>query len=195
VLSKPLKPFDYCSLGEETIWTKICDTICWPFRRSYRFCSKYSRRLKRCWDYAKFGWGNFDFDGEYLTDLITFKLKRIQRELEHGSSIQDEKYMQALRLAIRIGDKLDTYYYHWFLDRHDAKWGRPDMCLEDSEHEHKGEKLRVMHFERPNVVDDATREQEREEFIAAYEADDAMRLRDARWFFRLIEKYYPGWWD
>lgn len=195
VLSKPLRPFGRSRFDDETIWTKLWDGVCWVPSKVYYFCRKYAQRLKRSWAYAKFGWENYDFDGEYLTHLITFKLKRMQKALHNGCSVQDDKYMQALRLAIRLGDKLEHYMYHWFLDRHDAKWGAASLNFVDSDIPFNGKNLRSMELARSGVVDDETKAQERREFGVAYTADDAIKLRDARLFFRIIEKYYPGWWD
>ena len=195
VLSKPLRPFRRSRFDKETIWTRLWDGVCWLPSKVYYFCRKYSQRIKRSWAYAKFGWENYDFDGDYLTELMTFKLKRMQKALQNGWSIQNEEYMQALRLAIRLGERLKRYGYHWFMDRHNAKWGEPDMLFTDSDDEYNGEKLRKMEIQRAKVVDEETAEQERREFRIAYEADDNTKLRDARLFFRIVEKYYPGWWD
>lgn len=195
VLSKPLRPFRRSRFDKETIWTRLWDGVCWLPSKIYYFCRKYAQRIKRSWAYARFGWENYDFDGEYLTQLITFKLKRMQKALQNGWSIQDEKYTQALQLAIRLGEKLENDGYHWFMDQHNAKWGEPDMVFDESDSEYNGEKLSTMTVKRAHVIDADTEEQERQEFRAAYEADDKIKMRDARLFFRIIEKYYPGWWD
>jgi hypothetical protein len=191
--SKPLKPWPELP----TTWCgKAYEKMTYPLRRVRRFFSVYRERISRCWAYARFAWKNYDFDGEYLVQLMTFKLKRIQRSLQSGCSIQDKKYMQALRLAVRLGDKLKNYDYHWFMDCHNKKWGEPDVEFEDCDDETSNKAgLKRMEMRRVHVVDEATKEQERREFMVAYEADDAIQDRDSRLFFRLIEKYYPGWWD
>lgn len=191
--SKPLKKWPEPA---DTWYGKAYEKIKYPFQRVADFFATYRERFSRCWAYARFAWKNYDFDGAYLIHLMTFKLKRIQRSLQNGWTMQDEKYMQALRLAIRLGDKLENYEYYWFMNRHNKKWGEPDMQFEDCDDEASNKKgLKRMEMYRKNVVDAATKEQERQEFLAASDADEAIKDRDSRLFFRLIEKYYPGWWD
>lgn len=146
-----------------------------------------------------FGRENYDFDGAYLIALIVFKLKRIQRCLINDSVCSHEpKTLQALRIAIRLGDRLSGEHYDRAMNRHNKKWGEPETTFEPAGEfeggKFAGHGVSIMVTNRRNVTP-ATTEQERQEFMAAIDADEATQARDARWFFAVINQHYPMWWD
>lgn len=160
------------------------------YRVLYSFCSK----LRRSWAYAKFGWSNYDFDSAYALRLLSFKLKRLQQVLVSGHLEQDKQTRQSLRLAIRLLDKLAEDHYDYFIEQHNLKWYEtkyPELGFEDIDN---GSGCSRMVFPS-EALPEEKQAQEREEHIAAWNADEALKNRDRRWAFSIIEKYYAYWWD
>ncbi|NDD52330.1 hypothetical protein EBZ39_00360 [bacterium] len=150
--------------------------------------------LRRSWAYAKFGWCNYDFDAAYALALLSFKLKRVERVLkEDAHTVQEPKHMQALRLVIRLLDKLVEDDYRYFYETHNKKWfgcERPEIRFEQIE----GSDLSQMLSASDDLPADQ-QEQASEEARAAFDADDAIKARDKRWAFSILAKYYEYWWD
>ena len=171
-----------------------------PFRAVRNWQYRTRKQVQRMWAFAMFGRENYDFDGAYLIALIVFKLKRIQRCLVNDAMCDHEpKTLQALRIAIRLGDRLSDEHYDRAMNRHNKKWGEPETTFEPASSprfggQHAGLSGSIMVTNRQNVTP-ATTEQERQEFMAAIDADEATQTRDARWFFAIINQQYPMWWD
>jgi hypothetical protein len=170
-----------------------------PFRAARNWQYRTRKQLQRMWAFAMFGRENYDFDGAYLIALIVFKLKRIQRCLVNDSvCFHEPKTLQALRIAIRLGDRLSGEHYDRAMNYHNKKWGEPKTTFEPAGEfeggKFAGQSGSIMVTNRRNVTP-ATAEQERQEFMAAIDADEATQTRDARWFFAIINQHYPMWWD
>jgi len=157
----------------------------------------FFRQVRRAAAYAKFGWSNHDFDNSYLLAVLHFKLQRMYTYLKNETYAKQDKHsLQSLRLAARLAEKLRNDSYSHFLDQHDKKWGPLDMKLTPAEHvEGLPGGGSVCEFSRPNVTSKRKEAQERREFKKAVNLDYAMRARDARWLFSIMEKYYQHWWD
>lgn len=158
---------------------------------------RFFRQVSRAAAYAKFGWGNHDFDNSYLLDALHFKLQRMHTYLKVETYAKQDKHsLQSLRLAARLAEKLTNEDYNHFLDQHDKKWGPLDMKLIPAEHvEGLPGGGSVCEFSRPNVTSKRKEAQERREFKQAVKMDEQIRARDARWLFSIMEKYYQYWWD
>lgn len=178
---------------EPTLWARIKA----PFVDAYySYIRRPVRRLRHMLAFALFARNDYDFDSCYLINLIVFKLKRMQRALTvDAHCIHDDNTLKALRLAVRIGERLSADNYNYAHDAHDRKWGELHMELDplpgEQDDKHRGS---VARFWRDKTTPE-TKEQERTEFLAAYDADEKARERDARWFFKIIAKYYRNWWD
>lgn len=162
--------------------------------RVYSVVYGFVCQLRRSWAYAKFGWGNYDFDGSFALDLLSFKLKRLQRVLVSGHLEQDKTTLQSLRLAIRLLDKLSKDRYDYFIDRHNLKWYNtksPEFGFEDTADD--ADCCRMV-FPSEALPEDQ-QAQENDEHRAAWHNDEALKARDKRWAFSIIEKYYEHWWD
>ena len=159
---------------------------------------RFFRQARRAAAYAKFGWGNHDFDNSYLLAALHFKLQRMHKFMtsKDAYSVQEKHTLQSLRLATRLAKKLTTDDYSHFMYHHDKKWGPLDMKLTPAEHvEGLPGGGSVCEFSRPNVTSKRKEAQERREFRKAVKMDEQIRARDARWLFSIMEKYYQYWWD
>lgn len=177
---------------KETLPRKIWDWIeaTRVYGKIYNFCC----RLKRSCEYAKFGWHNYDFDAGYALQVLSFKLKRLQRVLTTGHLVQDKETLKSLQLTIRLLDKLIADDYRYFTGRHNLKWHgteHPDVDFEDVD---DGQGYSRMVFASDKLPAEQ-QPQEREERYAALVADEALKARDKRWAFSIIAKYYEYWWD
>lgn len=158
------------------------------------FYSKYSERISRSYAFAKIGWKNYDFDSVFIYELMSFKLKRIKRCLIEGYGVQEEVDIKALQEAIEICDRLFLQDYESKYHKlHDKKWGDlprfTAVKCEDSKHH------RVLFKDRPNVVDEITRELERIEFLAVYDKAEIDRRIDLDRLTVILKEHLPKWWD
>lgn len=178
---------------EPAWWKKLLR----PFEWLYEQCVwRVFKRTPHMWAYLKYASTDFDFDSVYLIRVNVFKLKRMLRAFTNNPHcIHEPKDLQALRLAIRLGERLSEVDYDYAARAHERKWGELNMDFEPLPEEEGGKHAgSVLKFWRKEVTPE-TEEQERQEFLAAVEADDKARERDARLFFGLLSKYYRNWWD
>lgn len=152
---------------------------------------KFFTKLKRVWDFAVIGWGNYDWDHGYLYELILFKLKRMDYALKNGVAIHEKPTLQSLRICIKLLEKINKPdSYHYFTDLHDAKWGVAVMT--------PGRKTKhgtIITFERAKVITEEDKEIETREFLEAYRKDEEQETRDIKLLFDIMAKYSRAWWD
>lgn len=158
----------------------------------YKITGLYSH-IKKLYEWNKHVFINdYDFDGHSLFNIIVFKLKRIEKELINGHAVHEPKELQAIRVIIKLGQRLvDDEYNNRILDRHDAKWGQSEYWLTpdvDSEYF-------SFHSQRPKAVFEKQKLQERKEYIDALHKCDSIKLRDKRLFFSLLNKHLDNFWD
>lgn len=153
-----------------------------------------SERLRRSWAYARFGWSNYDFDAGYALALLSFKLKRVQDTLINRSgTVQDPKELQALRLVIRLLDRLVEDNYSYFYERHNQKWyGKPHPEIEFEKIEGFAGSRMISGFDR---LPPDQQELAGDEIRVAFATDDAIKSRDKRWAFSILSQHYESWWD
>ena len=192
IISKPVKmPLD--RPRRSRLWRAIAAPLDWLEGKLYR----YKKSTRRAIAYARFGWGNYDFDGIYLVGVVLFKLERMLEQLDGADAFchHDEQSLKSLRLAIRLGKRLQEHDYNYANTRHSRKWGELEVEFIPLDPEkHNGFKGSEMRTHRANITPE-TEEQEREEFMAATNEDDATKTRDGRWFFSIIAENYQAWWD
>jgi hypothetical protein len=156
------------------------------FKRPYR-------RAKKLYEWHKNVFSNdFDFDAHSIYAILEYKLKRIYPVLETGHAYQEDKDMQALRIAIKLAGRLKEDNYdmaEW--DRHAKKWGELKTWFTPIE----GSTNSMWNSSRPNVKTPEDEEQERTEMRAGYERGAAAKLRDQRNLFAILTKYMAVWWD
>lgn len=160
-------------------------------------------KLKRALDYFVFGWNNRDFDNFYVDQLVLFKLKRLEYNfVNFGHHSEDcENYppkMKSLRLAIKL---LKLYCNEdknrMFMDAHDKKWGEADWQsekVEGSEDKPGGPYYRML-VNRVGAVTEEQKEQERKEFVDAYDKDERRHERLRATAYKIMIKYGHYWWD
>lgn len=158
------------------------------------FISKYSDRISRSYAFAKLGWKNYDFDSQYLFEVMSFKLKRIREGLKNGCAIQENEDMSALQEAIDICERLfEKDYNSKYHELHNKKWGEmPPYTTELSEN---SEYRRLVFHDRTNVKTEADRELERTEFLHAFDLGELDRRKDLDRLNYLFKEYLPKWWD
>lgn len=167
------------------------------FRVSIRHrIRKFFRAVKRSWDYAVFGWSNYDWDYGFLLALLRFKLSRMDSYFnsKFADNTLDHTARQSLRLAARLAKKLENDSYSFFIDRHNVKWygtSAPSFGFQDL---NDGTGCTRAVFPSESLSEEQQK-REGEEHRAAWHDDDAMRERDVRWLFSIIAKYYATWWD
>lgn len=100
------------------LWTKFC----WPFKTIWRKWCRFYKKLSRSCKWAKRMWNNPDWDYEYMIEMMVYKLKDIQYQLDvvdsdfvdlrhQPKTIGDENgetvdHLESLDKAIELGEKL-----------------------------------------------------------------------------------------
>jgi hypothetical protein len=171
------------NLETNNTWKDRLTELFWPVVRIYR-------KLARSLAWAIFAWDNYDWDHAYLLEMIVFKMKRMQVAcFKEGHHIPEKLPQQSLRLCIKLGEKLVKDDYFYFSGLHNQKWGELEFITKTDE---TGRKYTGMGRSK---VPPGQEEQERAEAMEAYRKDDAVRTRDSRWFYSIMQKYQESWWD
>lgn len=204
--SKALKPYksrwsieaDYengdMSLSEKAVYL-FKKYLVWPITDNYRFCK---RRIKKCYDYAKFGYHSYDWDFHYVFQEMEFKLKRLRVALVNGHAIQEEEHMEALDQMIKAVRRLGRKTYeNKYLYHHDEKWGKIESMTTPNHDEDGKVRTHTWHSWRKNTknASDEVKEQEKKEFLECYQKGEVDRLKDIDLFADLLKKHSIYLWD
>lgn len=150
---------------------------------------RFWKNLCRALAYARFGWGNHDWDHTFFYSLLRFKLERMQKAFDNDWTVSKER-TKSIRVAAKLAKRLEQDHYQRAIDAHDRKWGELEMELE-MPNEHK---MRKAVFSRKNVTK-RTEKKERIEFMAAVNADQKTQDRDIKWLTDIINKHVQHWWS
>lgn len=148
--------------------------------------------LKKCTQYCRLLWNDYDWDGHYLYPIMELKLKRMLKSLKHGHLEQDPRHLKALEIAIAACQRLHKDDYWSPHDRHDKKWGKTKTWFTKSK---RDPKCSEWHSSRPKAKTKKQIEQERKEFLHACKMEEMLKTRDRKVLFGIIAKYIPFWWD
>lgn len=141
---------------------------------------------------------DYDFDAQFLYAIIEYKLKRVYPVLKNGFTVQDERDMKALRLAIKLAGRLNEDGYNAVeLNRHNKKWGeleiKTDRVASLGAH---GEPISYYcDMSRPGAKTPDDKEQERKEFLEAMNRSYAAMKRDETRLYGILSKYIRVWWE
>lgn len=155
--------------------------------------------LTKIFSYVSLVWrtGDYDFDACTIYPLLQLKLGRIYKAMEEGYAVQSKEEMQALRICIKLCDRLykDEYMNRWWR-KHEEKWGVIKINWKPYSYDKNGE---VSSHEcitsRPKANTKELRNQEREEFMAWGTLENKIREREKKWLFDTMNKYIRRWWD
>lgn len=168
-----------------------------PFKPTTRWGNVFRRHLHLI--KKLYGWyvnvlrHDHDFDAQSLYRIISYKLTRVKHNLERGDAIQDPVDMKALALAIKLSKRLDEDQYEsLFWDRHEKKWGELKYWFTPV---NDGSGHSLWNSTRPNVHTEEDKAQESADMSAAMAAADAMKHREQRWLYSILDKYLSRWWD
>jgi hypothetical protein len=168
----------------------------WPITDTYR---RTKERVLRSYDYACFGWFNYDFDMACAWHLLEFKLKRLRHCLRNGHAVQEEEDMKALSELIKIVERLGKGDYEGkYLDQHDKVWGKIQSRTTPN-YDDKGKVVtHTWHSWRKKCPENAPKklkDKERKEFRACYEKAEQDRTKDALRMADLIILHGRNFWD
>ena len=152
---------------------------------------RFFEKLFRSFAFAKIGWGSFDGDHCYLLELEVFKMKRILKDLENSfvywGDVNSGRYIKALKLAIKIGERIKVGDYTRFYDFHVKKWGERKILWNDD--------APFVNGSRPVRWNRETTKEESKELMIAFKTDERLEQRDYNLFYGIIAKYSRGWWS
>lgn len=145
------------------------------------------KKLKRATSFFILGWNNYDFDWVYLLEVISFKLKRMEKEILKGYNASPEKELQSLRLCQKLIHRITTYEYDYHHTLHLKRWGA----------EYNNEWIKGPSFDiyiYPKVSED-DKEKCRLDLLEAFRKDEERKEKDIDLLFRIMAKYIRWWWD
>lgn len=153
---------------------------------------RFFERTSRSASYARFGYLHYDFDGAYLYDIMSFKLKRLLDCLLHGHAIQEKESMDALREAIKICDRLhEGEYDRKYYREHEKKWGRLKTWFTPIE----GSTSSTWNSTRKGIKTKADEKEERNDHRKIWKMEDQDRCADIDRLAEILKKYERSWWD
>jgi len=154
----------------------------------------FFEKCRRVLAYAKLGYDNYDFDALTIENYLLFKLKRIEPCLINGhcdlTVEEGPKKMKALKLCIKILERLNNDDYTRFDKLHEKKWGKLEMWTEPT-----GDGFHRLKSRRERATTPELKEQERKEYIESFHADARLENRDRQLMYKIIAKYITYWWD
>lgn len=160
----------------------------------------FPERLSRSFSFAKEGWLNYDFDADYVHELVLFKLKRMEYTfIHHGYHSEEcENYipkMKSLKLCIKLLDIYCNDKSAIHMNHHTRQWGELKMYTVKAEiSETYGQLFKII-SERPFAVTKEEKGREREGSRIAYEADHNRNERILATAYKIVAKYHRHWWD
>lgn len=187
---KAITPFQKL---KATIVYAFKEHIYWPIDN---FVSRYVERISRSIAYARFGWDNFDWDHAYAWDLMSFKLKRLQKCLQNGHVHQEKADMDALKEMIKIIGRLkESEYDDIYHKIHDKKWGRSIRKTTPIYDENGKIKHYRWESSKPKAKTEAQKTKERAGFLKCFELGEVDRLKDFDRMNEIMKKHMHKWWD
>lgn len=201
--SKALKPYKTRWMYEDEEKTFIQNLIYW-FKKIFIWTisdnhRKYKERILRAYDYAKFGWINYDFDMSCAWDLFDFKLRRLHKCLKNGHAVQEPEDMKALVEFTKIVNRLSNdRYERKYYRRHDKKWGKIESRTTPN-YDSNGKIITyTWHSWRskcPENASDKLKKKERKETRTIWVNAKKDRARDVNRMAEILIKHGRSWWD
>lgn len=140
------------------------------------------RRIIRLYHWSKFMWTNWDFDAHSIYSLLNYKLKRLEYCLINGCAIQEKKDLKALKVAIKLSQRIyDEVHEDRLMEKHYKKWG----ILIDG----------IFHSKNKKLMTGEQNIQYRKEFIQYNTLAQKLTDNDKKRLFAIITKYDNRWWD
>lgn len=162
------------------------------------FYTRTKERIFRSYDYARFGWLNYDFDMSCAWDLLEFKLKRLRKCLQNGHAIQEPADMAALDEFVKIVRRLgrgnyDRKYYR----AHDRKWGKIESRTEPwvENGKRKGSHYFSWRTKCPENAPKKLKDQERKDNRKVWADAEKDRVKDIERMGEILVKSGLRWWD
>lgn len=134
-----------------------------------------------------------DFDAQYSFTLLRYQLSQVLSCMLGGYHDEEGKdYTKALRLAVKILEKLeDDYYGEWAWRKIEARWGKFDLYEGDGGL--LGGKYLGGKYEK--VSTDEERTQCIKDRMRMHLLADRLYQNNVNRFWRIFAKYHRNWWD
>ena len=154
-------------------------------------------KLNRSLSYAKFGYNNEDYDFNFFYDMMLFKLKRIKKSLEEGSSVFQEEEKEALNKLIKVCDRLyKENYDEEYYNKYEKKWGESHITSIPASFDKEGKPLTyTMDIKYDNVHTEEDDINQRNDLSAVWQRAEKDRELDIIEMMILIKDNEHTWWD
>lgn len=155
------------------------------------FRIKY-RKFMQAYQYAKYGWNDFDWDYVTIFDIMAFKMNRIEKCLKKGHHVQIKAEMDALKECQKICKRLrdEDFYEDKYYKLHNKKWGKANYKFIKNDNN-----ISTMQCSRKNIKTKEDKKLEVKDFLQMYKNSDKDWKKDVDRLCHLFKKYSRTWWS
>jgi len=152
---------------------------------------KDKKRLKK---YSKFLRKNYDWDYNYIIDLLRYKIKRVRKYIKNHDIIERQtldKIVSQMTENEQLLERVVSYDYGADLEREFiAKFGGKIR------YKTKFKKNHVLEIEHDySEINENQIEEEKKEFEQIFDREFELRKADLKKAFELMTENIWGWWD
>lgn len=186
---------------EQTLWEPI-QLWCWVKPRN--FLRKVNNVLTWTWNYFIYVSKNddFDWDFEFLLDLMSWKMTRMANYFERQGVADDfKRCVKQLRYAVYLIERIKSEADEDILDaKHKERWGERELIFKNDETIHTlpdGTKLegRTFNMRYSKVKTKKEHDQAEEELFNILRGSNKKTEELRNRLFRHISYYHTNWWD
>ena len=149
---------------------------------------RFIYRAKKLLDFIKLGWNDEDYDSEFISDLIRYKLDTMSEYfIKSGHVESNEINAKRMRVASKALKQWHRYDFACEYDRrHSIVEFEYDMDQQYLVKVYKGTKTQLS-FNHERIVKEQTRE--------AIKYEKRMKKRYKKIFFKIMYNHYLEFWD
>ena len=172
---------------------------------------RFVKRIKHVAEYLPLLWTDYHWDHGYFTDLMIFKLQKMEETIRNNDLIEEaDQVCKSIRVCHKLLSRATNENWHNDLQSKilERTWGQ-DISWEPAHWKYdKNDKIfsagsigkiklrKWMHVSMPeDVMKNGTYPKYKKEWIKAMRKADNKQQRDLRVALKIIEKDLNSWWD
>lgn len=169
---------------------KTGSIIITPFKSLYKKVKQFFERFSRSCKWFVRMWGNYDWDHEYLIEMMLYKLKDMRYQLD----VKDSWFVDLRHQPVNFTHPDDSDY-----ETTDNLAGL-DKAIELGERILKHDYIQYPPdiqewYDTHNMFEDKMSESMRKKLMRVYKKSDYDEQKDRRLFFDIIKKEHQKWWS
>lgn len=169
------------------------------FKNTYWFFKNFPNNLLRIMIYFPIIWRDRDWDQGFFTDLIIFKLERMEKFFSNPENTHLEHSDDVTKQLTDVIECFATYNGEPLAEerkKHNKKWGDCDFDFGPEQVKENGIKYYTSNgMKYKKAKTDKENEQANNESSKIHEREQKLKDDGLKNAFILIEKNIRGWWD